>query len=211
MSLLVGDGHQQRAADARLQIFCGDTAGRGLERGGQGRLEALHQGFDRNDGMGQSQTLAQCECIGDRSGGTPWGWHQQRLHLLGAQRCGGNHRHQSGVDASAEAEQGFAESTLSGVVPHPGHQRPEQQLQFVTGFMVPGVVVGGALVSGVSLWIPGCGGGHTARQLQQRRLAITAHHEAGAIKHQFVVAPHLVHVDHRAAQPLRSPEGQTLP
>ena len=72
-------------------------------------------------------------------------------------------------------------------------------------------MVSGVLVSGVSLCTPGCGGGHTARQLQQRRLAVASHHEAGAIKHQFVVAPHLVHVNHRAAQALRSPEGQTLP
>ena len=55
--------------------------------------------------------------------------------------------------------------------------------------------------------IPDLCGFTAVRKFQERRLAALAHHEAGTIKHQFVIASHLIDVDHGAVKALRRTSG----
>ena len=77
LPLLVGHSHQQRPADAGLQVLGGDSLRPVRQSGAQTAVERLHQSADRQGVMAQFQALGQGRCVIDGAGGTPGGWHQQ--------------------------------------------------------------------------------------------------------------------------------------
>ena len=122
------------------------------------------------------------------------------MHLLGAEGRRRQHRHQGGIDAAAQAQQGFAEAAFARVIPHPQHQGPQQQL------LIRG---DGGRLSGLA--------GFPAGQIRGTEGQLGAHgaagsaDEAAAIEDQLVIASHLVDVDHRSAQPLGRALGELPP
>ena len=156
----------------------------------------------------QPQASRQGPGIAQGASRTPGGGHQQRPHSRAPQGSSGDHRHQGRIDAAAEAQQGLLEAAFADVVGHPQHQGSKQLLERF-GQM------GGGRAAGLATTIPA---GHldaAAGQLAQN-FAVDidptsgSQHEAGTVEHQLVVAAHLIHVHHRAAQPGGGPSGQAL-
>ena len=94
MALLVGHGHQQAAANARLQIFSREPVGRSIQGRCEGGIESRHQWGNRQGVGRHAKPLDQGGGIADRALRAVGRWQQQGLHLLGSQGGGSNHGHQ---------------------------------------------------------------------------------------------------------------------
>ena len=207
LAALVGQGHQQGAADARLQIF-GRQAGRSSAQGrGEGVVKGAHQLRDCHGLLAEAQPGRQGFGVVDGAAGAVRGGHQQGLQGAGTQGGAGDDGHEGRIDAAAEAQQGPSEAALAGVVGHPQHQGPKQLLLGAWQDRRGSKGRLGGCRRKAS--IPVGQGRLGAGQLLADRPA-GVHHKAGAIEYQLVIAAHLVHINHRAAQAPGGGAGQLL-
>ncbi len=218
MPLLVGDRHQQGAAQPGLEVLLGQSG----QLGG-GHVGVEHRG-DRHRAEVQPGAVGQ---FGRVVPGVPRGVaarHRDAVHVLGADRVHREGGHHGRVDAAGQADQHRAEAVLAHVGPGAGDQRgpdlglvgdPRRDLGADRlGGRVGALAAqfGADQVQAVGeqqpVGVVAAGGGQVEVQHQQvllelrragQHLAVRGDHDRVAVEDQLVLAADHVHVGERAA------------
>ena len=122
-AVLVRQGHQQGAADARLDVLFRRVFRQPRELAGQGGAEGIESLLDRNFIVAHIEAFYHVARIDPRDIGRELRRHHDGAHLVGAQRIDGNGQGQGGIDAARHADQHAREAVLADIVAHAQHQR----------------------------------------------------------------------------------------
>jgi hypothetical protein len=193
---LVGQRHQQRAADARLDVFFGGVLGPAGKLRRQRGLEGLELGHDGDLVVAHAQALRHLARVDPADVGRVGRRHHHRAHPVGAQRIHRNRQHQRRIDAARQAQDGARKAVLAHVVAHAQHQRVPQ----VGSGLRSGATFATILIAAcaVSTWAaPRTGFPKTGARpasvpsaFQRKRMAL---------EHHLVLPAHQVRVDQRQA------------
>ena len=115
-SELVGEGHQQVAADARLQVLFRHVRGGVRERGGEGPVVGAREVGDRHLEQLDPQAGRQLPGVLPVRGGGEPGGHRDRGHRVGAEGVGGHGEGEGRVDAPGQAQHAVPEPVLAEIV-----------------------------------------------------------------------------------------------
>ena len=130
---LVGDRHEDLAADAGLDVLLGEVAG-GVTEGlrERGQVGGVHR-LDEHLAKGDAQPLGQdARVLAGVIGAVP-GRHADAGHASGAERRRRHRRGERAVDAAREADHRAREPALADVVAHPEDERPEDLVGLPVG------------------------------------------------------------------------------
>ena len=125
--MLVGQGHHDRAAGARLQIFFGHVHVLAAEGVRQRIEKALERRLDRN---GQHAHAERGALLGRQVVAQPGGvarGHAHRRDVVRAQRIDRHRQHHRRIDAARQAQPRRGEAVLAAVVARAAHHRPPGQ------------------------------------------------------------------------------------
>ena len=120
---LVGERHQQVAADPGLEVLLGQVGLVTGELGVECLRVGVHDGLDPQLVRADAQRGGECARVVLGGGGGVGGGHDRRAHALGAERVGGQAGDERGVDPPGEAEDDVGEAVLLDVVAQSEHQR----------------------------------------------------------------------------------------
>ena len=139
---LVGQRHQQRAADAGLQVLFGRVFGPAGKLLGQAGAEGIEHRRDRDLVVAHAQALCHVAGVDPGDVGGVGRGHHHGADLVGAERVDRDGQHQGRVDAARQTDDGAGEAVFAQVVAHARDQRGPglgfQAGQRVRGCRAPG-------------------------------------------------------------------------
>ncbi len=135
---LVGPRHEERSADPRLDVLLRDVGLPSLEHRCQ-RLQVRREDlFYRKDPQARPQRAGQRAGVGHASLRGVAGRKPENVHLVGAQRLHGQHRHEGRVDSPGQPQVHAREAALADVIPDSQHERPFDLRKRVRGRQTSG-------------------------------------------------------------------------
>ena len=179
---LVGEGHEQVAANPGLNVFLGGVRLGSRKQRLQGESELLKEAADADDLIANAQIGGQPAAVVDGAGRGVGAGHADAEDVFSAQGIGSNGRHQRGIDAAAEAHQDFLEATLAHIIARSQHQGAVGSLGVILFGNGYGRRIEGIDQNQILCKRCGLGDQLTARIECQR----------GAVEDQAVVAAHLI-------------------
>ncbi len=102
----VGHGHEDHAADARLEVLVGEALGLGAEHGGQEPGEGTVRLLDGDGVQVDAEGLGQRGGVAARSGARVARRHGQAVDVVGTERVDGHSGDERGVDAPRQPHHG---------------------------------------------------------------------------------------------------------
>ena len=123
---LIGQRHQQRAANAGLNVFFGGVFCQAFKLGRQGLFETLKQGGNRNFVVTHTQALDHVTRIDPADVRGVGRRHHHRVDVVGPDGIHRNRQHQRRIDAAGQPQNRAFKAVLAQIVAHTQHQRVPQ-------------------------------------------------------------------------------------
>ncbi len=118
----VREGHEDRPPDASLEVLLGECQTKFAERRTQSVLEGREGTGDRNlDGL-DAESVRERVRVGQTSLARVRTRHEYTMDVPGAERVGGESRHERGIDAARQTEDNIREAVLAHVVAKAGEE-----------------------------------------------------------------------------------------
>ena len=187
---LVRERHQQRAADAGLDVLFGRILFPTGEFGGQARAKRIEHRHDRDLVVAHAQAFGHLARVEPRDVSRVGRRHHHAAHLVGAERVDRDGEHERRIDAAGQADDDARKAVLADVVAHPRDERgPGLPLDLGDGGdLAPKAAVGRQF-------------NDASRFLEHRRTrrdtALGVDRERPAVEHDLVLAAHEVAVEQR--------------
>ncbi len=193
---LIGEGHEQVAPDASLDVLLGHILLQALKWQSQLPLKGCHDlGYSQDHGS-DPQIMRQKLCVLNAAAAGEGRGHEHTQHILGPQGGCGYGRHYAGVDPSGEAQKDSGKAAFGHIVPCSQDQGPtdlglwgEIVLCYVSpaGFSLCLAPAQLAQVHHNLVLLEAAGPGG------QAALAVKGH--ASAIEDQIVISPNLIDIE----------------
>ena len=123
MAVLVGQGHEQHAAHARLQVFLCGVGRLAFQQRRQAGLQGFKGGGNVDFVMPHAHAPGHFARVLQADAGGVGAGHHHRAHLACAQRIDRQRQHQRRVNAARQPQQRLHKAVFARVVTQRQHQR----------------------------------------------------------------------------------------
>ena len=133
MPFLVGERHEEQAADACLHIFLGDVLGFAREDGLHGFLDRLEGLADRDFFAADSEIFSEGKRVIHAATGRVRAGHCEPADVVWAERIRGDGGSECRVDTAAQSEADAGKSAFGDVVSDAGDERAVELFGVASG------------------------------------------------------------------------------